>query len=65
MPRPRSRFSWFISTTVTGMPALAKFMAMPPPMVPAPITAAFFTSLAGVSDGTSGILAASRSAKKK
>ena len=26
------------STTVTGMPALAKFMAMPPPMVPQPST---------------------------
>ncbi len=32
------------STTITGMPALAKHMAMPPPMVPAPITAARRTS---------------------
>ena len=29
------------SISVTGMPALAKHMAMPPPIVPAPITAAF------------------------
>ena len=28
------------------MPALAKTMAMPPPMVPAPITAAVFTGMA-------------------
>ena len=42
-----------LSTSVTGMPALAKHMAMPPPMVPAPITAARlisrgFTSLGQV-----------------
>ncbi len=53
------------STTVTGMPALAKFIAMPPPMVPAPSTAAFLMSFVGVSAGMSGIFAASRSAKKK
>src|SRR6266705_1045311 len=53
------------SITVTGMPALAKFIAMPPPMVPAPMTAALLISRVGVSAGTSGILAASRSAKKK
>ena len=29
-----------VSISVTGMPALAKHMAMPPPIVPAPITAA-------------------------
>jgi hypothetical protein len=52
-----------MSISVTGMPALAKLMAMPPPMVPAPITAAFFTSRTGVSSGTSGILAVWRSAK--
>jgi len=38
---------------------------MPPPIVPAPMTAAFLISFAGVVAGTSGILAASRSAKKK
>ena len=38
---PRSSASCVTSTTVTGMPALAKFIAMPPPMVPAPMTAAF------------------------
>jgi len=47
------------------MPALAKFIAMPPPIVPAPSTAAFLMSRLLVSPGTSGILAASRSAKKK
>ena len=46
------------------MPALAKFIAMPPPMVPAPMTAARSIFLAGVPGGTSGILVASRSAKK-
>ena len=38
MPVPRSSASWLISTIVTGMPALRKFIEMPPPMVPAPIT---------------------------
>jgi hypothetical protein len=47
------------------MPALAKFMAMPPPMVPAPMMAALLISRCGVSAGTSATLAASRSAKKK
>ena len=49
--------------TRTGIPALAKFMAMPPPMVPQPMTAAASMALAGVSAGTSGTLAAWRSAK--
>ena len=52
-----------MSISVTGMPALAKFMAMPPPIVPAPITAAFFSSRTGVSSGTSGIFEVWRSAK--
>ena len=63
MPRPLSTAAWFMSISVTGMPALAKFMAMPPPMVPAPSTAAFFTSRTGVSSGTSGIFEVWRSAK--
>ena len=46
------------------MPALAKTIAMPPPIVPAPTTATLFTGIAGVSFGTSGILATSRSPKK-
>ena len=46
------------------MPALAKFIAMPPPIVPAPMTAARSIFRAGVPGGTSGILVASRSAKK-
>ena len=61
---PLSRASCFTSSTITGMPALAKFMAMPPPMVPAPITAAERMGRVGVSSGTSGILEAARSAKK-
>jgi len=52
-----------MSTSVTGMPALAKLIAMPPPMVPAPTTAALVTSRTGVSSGTSGILELWRSAK--
>ena len=45
------------------MPALRKFIAMPPPMVPAPITPTFSIVRVGVSSGTSGILLAARSAK--
>ena len=47
------------------MPALAKFIAMPPPMVPAPMIAADLIGRLGVSSGTSGILEAARSPKKK
>ena len=47
------------------MPALRKHMVMPPPMVPAPITATCFTSRVGVLSGTSGILLAARSPKKE
>src|SRR5438105_6240530 len=60
---PLSSASCFTSSTRTGMPALAKHMAMPPPMVPAPITAAERIGRAGVSSGTSGTLEAARSAK--
>ena len=45
------------------MPALRKFIEMPPPMVPAPITPTFLTGRISVSSGTSGILLAARSAK--
>ena len=38
---------------------------MPPPIVPAPTTAARLISLAGVSFGTSGTFATSRSAKNR
>ncbi len=48
---------------VTAMPALAKLMAMPPPMVPAPITAARASGRGLVDAGMSGTRAASRSAK--
>ena len=63
MATPLSSASCFISRIFTGMPALAKFIAMPPPMVPAPITAADLISRKGVSDGTSVILLAALSPK--
>src|SRR5438876_819016 len=47
IPIPLSSASCFISRRVTGMPALRKFMAMPPPMVPAPMTATFLIERAG------------------
>ena len=46
------------------MPAFARTMAMPPPMVPAPTTAAVFMGIRGVSFGMSGIFVTSRSLKK-
>ena len=36
----RSRASWLVSCRATGMPASAKHMAMPAPIVPEPMTAA-------------------------
>ena len=63
VPNPLSSAAWVVSSTVTGMPALAKFIAIPPPMVPAPITATDLTARNGVLLGTSGILAAARMAK--
>ena len=54
-----------ISTIVTGMPALRKFIEMPPPIVPAPITPTRLISRGCVSSGRPSILAALRSAKKK
>ena len=61
---PLSRKSCFISSSLTGMPALAKFIAMPPPIVPAPTTAPQFISRLTVSFARPGTLATSRSAKK-
>jgi hypothetical protein len=58
-----SSAAWVVSSTVTGIPALAKFIAIPPPMVPAPITATDLIARSGVPLGTSGILAAARIAK--
>ena len=46
------------------MPVLRKFMAMPPPMVPAPMIPTFLIGRVGVSSATSGTFAAWRSAKK-
>ena len=48
----------------TGMPAFAYVMAMPPPMVPAPTTAARLIGMMGVSFETPGTLATARSPKK-
>ncbi len=62
--RPRSSAGWSASFRSTGIPALARTMAMPPPMVPAPTTAADFMGISGVSLGMSGILPTSRSLKK-
>ena len=47
----------------TGMPAERKFIAMPPPMVPAPITPTLLIGFVGVSGPMSAIFAACRSAK--
>ena len=47
------------------MPTLAKFMAMPPPIVPEPMSAADLISRVAVSSGTSGILVTCRSAKNR
>jgi hypothetical protein len=60
---PRSSASCFVSRIVTGIPAFRKFIAMPPPMVPAPITATLSSLRLAVSSGTSGIFEAARSAK--
>ena len=62
--RPLPSNSESCSTTVTGMPALAKFMVMPPPMVPAPITPALSNCFRSRFLSTPGIFAAARSAKK-
>ena len=47
----------------TGMPALAKHIAIPPPIVPDPIIPAFLISMTFVSLGTSDIFDAARSPK--
>ena len=60
MPKPLSSAAWDVSSTVTRIPALAKFIAMPPPMVPAPMTATDLMARSGVLDGTSGTFAAAR-----
>ena len=61
---PRSSASGDDSSTVTGRPALAMLIAMPPPIVPQPTTPSDETGRTGVFFGTSGILATSRSEKK-
>src|SRR5262249_42002510 len=61
-PRPRSSDAWSRSTSFTGMPALAKDMAMPPPIVPAPTMVALAIGRRAVSAGTSGIVHTAASA---
>ena len=63
MPRPLSSASCFISRIFTGTPAFRKFIAMPPPIVPAPMMATLLMSRVAVSSGMPGILEAARSAK--
>ena len=62
--RPRCSASSAWSTSVTGMPTLANDIAMPPPMVPAPSTAARLISCGLASAGIFAGFATSRSAKK-
>ncbi len=50
---------------VTGIPALAMFIAIPPPIVPPPIIPTFEIGIFGRSLSMPGTLPASRSAKKK
>ena len=64
VPTPLSSASCFISSITTGMPAFRKFIAMPPPIVPAPITATLLIARVGVLSGTSGIFEVARSAMK-
>jgi len=61
---PRLRAPWSVSLMSTGIPAFANTMAMPPPIVPAPTTAADFMGITAMSLGMSGILLVSRSLKK-
>jgi hypothetical protein len=60
---PLSSASCFVSTSVTGRPAERNVIAMPPPIVPAPITATRSTGRTGVASFTSEMRAAARSAK--
>ena len=61
---PRSSASSLISNITTGIPTLAKHIAIPPPIVPPPIMATFLISRTGVSLGRPLIFAANLSAKK-
>ncbi len=65
MDSPRASASSSISISVTGMPALAKLIAMPPPIVPPPMMPIDSIGLCGVSFGKPSILAAWRSAKNR
>jgi hypothetical protein len=60
---PRLSCSSPVSISVTGIPALANDIAIPPPIVPAPIMATRSTLRGFVPSGTPAILAASRSEK--
>ncbi len=60
---PRSSAAAFISSSATGIPADRKFIAMPPPIVPAPTIATRPIARTGVASGTPDTRAAARSAK--
>ncbi len=60
---PRSIASCVASRMRTGTPKSANAMAMPPPIVPAPITAAVLISRTFVAGSSPGTRAASRSLK--
>src|SRR5438876_358370 len=62
---PFSSASAEFSSTSTGIPASAKHMAMPPPIVPAPITAALRSFRAVTVLSISGTLPASRSVRAR
>ncbi len=53
LANPRSSASCWVSNSTTGRPALMRLMAMPPPMVPAPMTPTLRMGRSGVSSGTS------------
>ena len=65
MLRPRSSPSSSWSTSVTRKPDWAKHIAMPPPMVPAPIMPTCLTGCASVPAAMPSIFPAARSAKNR
>ena len=64
MSKPRARASSLISIITTGIPTLAKFIAIPPPMVPPPKIPTLLMVRSTVSFAKSLTFAAARSAKK-
>ena len=62
---PFSKNSLVVSIILTGIPAFTKLIAIPPPIVPHPITTALLTGLRGVFLSIPGILFAILSEKKE